>query len=258
MENDINKILLIENINKSYYINDENRNVLRNLTLDVNEGEFVCILGYSGCGKSTLLRILSGLEKPDSGKVLLNGVERTKPSRDILLVFQDFNQLLPWKTVQDNIIHPLMATGIIKDRKQAQNVAENILEEIGLGDFSKSYPNQLSGGMKQRVAVARALVLKPKVMLMDEPFAALDAVTRSNLQKMTKGICKKHNETVLFVTHSVEEAVLLADRIIVLNNDPDKESSIANIIDNERNVHGDKHLRTMLINELVETIGGNQ
>lgn len=256
MENDIRKILLIEGLNKSYEINGEQRRVIRNFNLDVNEGEFVCILGYSGCGKTTLLRMLAGLEHPDAGRILLNGKVKTKPEKDIVLVFQDFNQLFPWKTVRDNIVHPLMATGTARNKKEAQMIADNILSEVDLSDFSKSYPNQLSGGMKQRVAVARALVLNPKVMLMDEPFAALDAVTRRNLQKMIKEICKKHKETILFVTHSVEEAVLLADRIIVLNNNPKEECSIARSIDNERYSYGDQYLRTMLVNELIDSIGG--
>lgn len=258
MQADIKKILLIENVNKSYPINGENRKIIRNLTLDVNEGEFVCILGYSGCGKSTLLRMLAGFEQPDAGKILLNGNEKVSPQKDIILVFQDFNQLLPWKNVRDNIVHPILATGITKDKKQARSMAYDILAEIGLKDFAKSFPNQLSGGMKQRVAVARAMVLQPKILLMDEPFAALDAITRSSLQTMTKTICEKHNETVLFVTHSVEEAVLLADRIIVLNNDPNEECSVANVIDNQRYTHGDQYLRTMLINELIESIGGSK
>ena len=250
------KILLIKNLQKYFNVNNGEKYVLRNFSLDVMEGEFVCILGFSGCGKTTLLRILAGMEKQTDGEILLEGMPHSKPSKDILLVFQDFNQLFAWKTVSENIIHPLLATKTAQNRIEASKISNDLLKEIGLEEFRKSYPYQLSGGMKQRVAVARALALKPKVLLMDEPFAALDAVTRKSLQQLTKNICKKYNVTVLFVTHSIEEAVLMADTIIVLNNNASKEESISNIIDNQRYTHGDEHLRAMLVNELISIIEG--
>lgn len=252
------KILLIRNLRKEFEIGGEKKQVLRNMTMDATEGEFICFLGYSGCGKTTLLRILAGFEQATEGEILLDGTPRNKPGKDILLVSQDFNQLLPWKTVLNNMVHPLLATHKVDGRKEAERIGRELLEAVSLLDVQDVYPHCLSGGMKQRVAVVRALALKPRILLMDEPFAALDAVTRKSLQQMTKDMCRRYHETVFFVTHSVEEAVILADRIIVLNNNRGNPESISSIIDNQRYTHGDEHLRTMLIAELISMIGATE
>lgn len=180
MEN--NKILQIQCLNKEFEIGGEKKQVLRNLTMDAMEGEFICFLGYSGCGKTTLLRILAGFESATGGEILLDGKRRDRPGKDILLVSQDFNQLLPWKTVLNNVVHPLLAAHKVENRKEAEQISKELLEAVGLLDFQNVYPHCLSGGMKQRVAVIRSLALRPRVLLMDEPFAALDAVTRRALQ----------------------------------------------------------------------------
>lgn len=253
MENDM--VLRIYRLRKEFEIGGEKKQVLRDLSMDAMEGEFICFLGYSGCGKTTLLRILAGFEQATEGEILLDGNAWSKPGKDILLVSQGFDQLLPWKTVLDNVVHPLLVTHMAKNRKEARQISRELLEMVGLLDYQDTYPHCLSGGMKQRVAVIRSLALKPRVLLMDEPFAALDAVTRRSLQKMTKDICERYQVTVFFVTHSVEEAVILADRIIVLNNDQNKPESISGIIDNQRYTHGDEHLRSMLISELISMIG---
>lgn len=250
-----NVILRIHHLKKEFEIGGERKQVLRNLTMDALEGEFICFLGYSGCGKTTLLRMIAGFERATEGEILLNGKNRSRPEKDIILVSQDFNQLLPWKTVLDNVVHPLLVTHMAKSRKEAEQISRELLKAVGLLDFQDVYPHCLSGGMKQRVAVIRALALRPKVLLMDEPFAALDAVTRKSLQQMTKEICGQYQVTVFFVTHSVEEAVILADRIIVLNNNPNEPESISGMIDNQRYTHGDEHLRSMLIAELIAMIG---
>lgn len=256
MEN--NMILQICHLQKEFEIGKEKKQVLRNLTMDAMKGEFICFLGYSGCGKTTLLRILAGFEQATSGEILLDGKARNKPGRDILLISQGFDQLLPWKTVLDNMVHPLLATHMAENRKEAVQISQEWLNAVGLAEFQDVYPHYLSGGMKQRVAVIRSLALRPRVLLMDEPFAALDAVTRKSLQQMTKNICKQYQETVFFVTHSVEEAVILADRIIVLNNNSNETESISGIIDNQRYTHGDEHMRAMLIAELITMIGATE
>ena len=213
-------VLKIENINKSFLAHDESQQVLCDISMEIERGSIVCILGYSGCGKTTLLRIIASLEMPDSGNIYVDDSLYRKPSRDVLLLFQDFNQLFPWKTVMNNIVHALLITKRARDKKQAILEAEHILKEVGLYEFRNHYPRQLSGGMKQRAAVARVLALKPKILLMDEPFASLDMVTRHNLQKLVREKCIKFGITVVFVTHGVEEAVLTGDKIIIMKANP--------------------------------------
>lgn len=214
----LNKPMLqISNIYKSFEVNSKKTNVLANISFSVKYGEFVCILGHSGIGKTTLLRILAGFCKQDSGTILLNGVEKNNINMDVLMVFQDFNQIFPWKTVKGNITHTLLATKTAKNRTDASKLADEILLGVDLVGYENYYPHQLSGGMRQRVAVARALVLNPKILLMDEPFASLDSKTRKKLQELTKKICNEKNTTVIFVTHNIEEAVELADRILILS-----------------------------------------
>ncbi|NLP23089.1 MAG: ABC transporter ATP-binding protein [Syntrophomonadaceae bacterium] len=208
----------VEHLSKVFQSqNDLEIHALHDLNLRVAENEFVCILGPSGCGKSTLLRIIAGLEKASSGSVFYNGREHTRPGKEIGMVFQSYS-LMPWLNVLDNIALGLEFARIPKAERIA--VAQEYLDMIGMSDFGKAFPHELSGGMQQRVAIARALANDPDVLLMDEPFGALDAYTRILMQKELLRIWEKHRKTILFVTHSVDEAVYLADRIILMSSHP--------------------------------------
>lgn len=213
MNNKTECILQIKNLTKSYY--DENVNVIiENFNLEVNKNEFLCILGPSGCGKTTLLRCIAGFERYE-GSVIIEGEEKSEPDTDRIMVFQDFNQLFPWKTVEKNIQYPLCLRGI-KDNKILKEISDEALKKVKLSGVEKYYPHQLSGGMKQRVAIAKALALKPKIILMDEPFAALDAMTRNTLQEELLNIQQKEECTILFITHNIQEAIVLGTRIMVM------------------------------------------
>jgi len=227
-------VVSAQNISKSFRQNSgESLEVLRDISFDIMQNEIVAVIGHSGCGKTTLLRIVCSLEAADGGFVLLDGAKCVKPCKDVLMLFQDFNQLLPWKTVLGNVTHPLVVTKTILSREDAKKHALKRIAEVGLTGFEGSYPHQLSGGMKQRTAVARALALQPRVLLMDEPFASLDNITRGTLQALTHGVCEKYGITTLFVTHSVEEAVVMSDRIIVMSKNPGRIKAI--LANTERN-----------------------
>ncbi|MGG1633952.1 ABC transporter ATP-binding protein [Paenibacillus sp. FSL K6-3182] len=202
---------------------------LSDVHFSIKEGEFISFLGPSGCGKSTALRMVAGLEEATSGGVLVNGKEPKqliRESNDIAYVFQEAN-LLPWRTVLDNVILPLeLRGGNMKENKEA---AKQVLEMVGLKDHFKAYPRQLSGGMRMRVSIARALAAKPKLLLMDEPFAALDEITRQTLQMELFDIWEREKMTVLFVTHNVFEAVLLSSKIAVMSARPGKLSALINV-----------------------------
>lgn len=189
--------------------------VLNGINLKVTKGEFVTVVGPSGCGKSTLLNIISGLDNPDSGRVLVN---RKSPSKQggngVIVIFQE-GALFPWLTVEENIEFGLKMAQVEKGKRE--ELARHYIEMVGLGHFSKSYVHQLSGGMKQRVAIARALAMDPEVLLMDEPFAALDVQTRELMYDELLGIHKTTGKTIIFVTHNINEALLLGDRVIVLS-----------------------------------------
>lgn len=217
MEQDI---LQIKHISKSFSLQDANLDVLSDVSLSISRNEIFGILGHSGCGKTTLLRIICRLETEDEGEVILEGHRVQNASKDILMLFQNFDQLLPWKTVLGNLVQPMLTTGMAGEKKEAKEIALNFLKEVGLHDFAESYPSQLSGGMKQRVALVRALALKPKVLVMDEPFASLDHTIKKQLQKMTRDECKRRGMTVIFVTHDIEEAVEMADRFAVMEANP--------------------------------------
>ncbi len=191
--------------------------VLDHVSFDVKDKEFVCILGSSGCGKTTLLRLIAGLDTARSGSIILEGEEITGTSPKVGFVFQEYS-LFPWRTVIDNIAFGLEMKGVSKEDRYM--VAERYLNLINLTQFRNSYPSELSGGMRQRVAVARALTLDPVLLLMDEPFGALDAQTRNMLQKELLQIWEKTKKMIVFITHSVDEAVYLADRIIVMTPRP--------------------------------------
>jgi NitT/TauT family transport system ATP-binding protein len=210
--------LEIHNLNQSFPRDDGSRLVvLENLSFEVKDKEFVCILGSSGCGKTTLLRMIAGLDAAESGSIILDGEEIRGTSPKVGMVFQEYS-LFPWRTVIDNIAFGLEMQGKGKDERH--RIADRYLHLVNLAQFRDSYPSELSGGMRQRVAVARALALDPVLLLMDEPFGALDAQTRNMLQKELLDIWEETKKTIIFITHSVDEAVYLSDRIIVLTPRP--------------------------------------
>ncbi len=213
----MSEILRIENLSKSYSSQSGDTDVLKNLSLTVNKNEFVCILGPSGCGKSTLLRCVAGFE-PYTGKIVCSGKTVSAPTTDRIMVFQDYNQLFPWRTVEGNITYPLRLQGL-KDKAQQKALADEVLKKVGLDGYQKYYPHELSGGMKQRAAIAKALALKPDIILMDEPFAALDAITRNRLQAELNMISADTDITVIFITHNIQEAITLGTRLILLGKD---------------------------------------
>lgn len=190
---------------------------LSGITLTVEDKEFVSVLGPSGCGKTTLLRIVAGLETATSGSITLDGENIDRRSSQMAMIFQEYS-LYPWRTIIDNVTFGLEMQNI--EKRPAREVAMEYLHLVGLDEFANRYPYELSGGMRQRVAVARAMAIEPRILLMDEPFGALDAQTRNMLQKELLEIWEKTRKTVLFVTHSVDEAVYLSDRIVVLTARP--------------------------------------
>jgi NitT/TauT family transport system ATP-binding protein len=190
---------------------------LEGVNLEIRDEEFICLVGPSGCGKTTLLRIIAGLETPTTGSVTIDGHAVTGPDPKRGMVFQEYS-LFPWRTVIDNIAFGLEMKGVAKEERR--QTADRYLEMVGLSRFRDAYPFELSGGMRQRVAIARALANDPDVLLMDEPFGALDAQTRNRMQKELLCLWKQTKKTIVFVTHSVDEAVYLADRIVVLSSRP--------------------------------------
>ena len=198
---------------------------LNGFSLDIKPGSFVSLIGPSGCGKSTLLRIIGGLDKATSGELYIDGKEIRKPGSDRGFAFQGSN-LFPWLTVEKNIAFGLKARHIFKEQKDA---VQEYIKMVGLQGFEKSYPHQLSGGMQQRTSLARALVGHPDVLLLDEPLGALDAFTRMNLQDEIINIWKKHNMTMLMVTHDVDEAIYMSDQVVVMSARPSKVEAIINI-----------------------------
>ena len=206
---------------------EENADVtaLSNLNLSIEPGSFVSLIGPSGCGKSTLLRIISGLDVPNEGCVFVDGKKVIRPGSDIGMAFQQAN-LFPWMTVRDNLAFGLRARGIYKTH---QREIEDFIQFTGLVGFEKSYPHQLSGGMAQRASLARALVGHPKVLLLDEPLGALDAFTRMNMQDEILRIWKKYQMTMIMVTHDVDEAIYLSDKVVVMSPRPAKVERIISV-----------------------------
>ena len=207
-------ILEIRGLCKAFSVNNANLSVLEQINFTVRRGELICIVGRSGCGKSTLLNILAGFTPPAGGQVLLKDRPVTKPGPDRCVVFQE-DALFPWLTVQENV-----AFGLRGPKSKINKEAGRILEMVGLAEFRDYLPREISGGMKQRAAVARVLILKPAVLLMDEPFAALDAQTREEMQNLLLMLWKNLSHTILFVTHDVQEAIRLADRILLMDKNP--------------------------------------
>ena len=209
--------LRVESLSKTFDTPKGEVRALHELDFEVRRREFITVIGPSGCGKTTLIRILAGLDFPTAGKVLLEGKEVEGPSADLGMVFQDYT-LFPWLTVKKNVMFGLEVKGI--GRLKAEAEASEWLEMVGLSKFAEVYPSQLSGGMKQRVAIARSLANRPEILLLDEPFGALDAQTRSSMQAYLMKIWQNVDVTIFFVTHDLDEAVYLSDRILVLRANP--------------------------------------
>jgi len=219
-------VLSIKDLHKSFRKDDGGLVAIEDFNLDIMDGEFVCVLGPSGCGKTTLLRIIAGLEEPTSGKILLKNKEIAGPGSDRGMVFQEFG-LFPWRSVRKNIEFGLEIRKIPKEERKA--ISDRYIDLVGLKGFETSHPNELSGGMKQRVGIARALANDPAILLMDEPFGALDAQTRNLMQKELLRIWSEMKKTVVFITHSVDEAVFVADRVVVMSARPGKIKSIFDV-----------------------------
>jgi NitT/TauT family transport system ATP-binding protein len=210
-------LLSIRGLTKRFAVGDDEIEALAPIDLTIAQGEFVCLIGASGCGKSTLLRIIAGFEEPTTGEVSVLGKPITGPGSDRGMVFQDY-ALFPWMTVRQNIGFGPRQRGLL--RSEIKAVADEFVKLVGLERFADRYPSQLSGGMKQRVAIARVLANDAAILLMDEPFGALDALTREQLQRELLQIWARTRVTIIFVTHSVEEAVLLANRVLVMSAGP--------------------------------------
>ena len=209
--------IAVEGVDKRYDGEQGTVHALADIDFDVDPGEFVCIVGPSGCGKTTLFRILAGLEPATSGEVRLDDAVVTGPTPDMGVVFQEYH-LFPWQTVRENVAFGLEQTDVSAEERERR--IAHLIDLVGLEGFEDSYPKALSGGMKQRVALARALAIDPALLLMDEPFGAVDAQTRERLQGELLDIWGETAKTILFVTHDVEEAIRLADRIVVMARDP--------------------------------------
>jgi len=212
--------LSVRGLQKVYRSDAGDVEAVRDLTFDLGSGELVCIVGPSGCGKTTLLRCIAGLLEPSAGSVSLDGLDVTgRPPKGMAVVFQEYGRsLFAWMTVRDNVELPLKTSGVPKADRAA--MVDDALDAVGLPHAAASYPWQLSGGMQQRVAIARAVAYQPEVLLMDEPFAAVDAQTRADLEDLIRSVWKKLGVTILFVTHDIDESIYLGERVLILSNSP--------------------------------------
>ncbi len=216
----------IQNAGKTFIQDNKKFTAFEDVTLSIEKGEFICLLGPSGCGKSTLLNAMAGFSPVTSGSIKIDGKEIREPSVKNVTIFQNYG-LLSWRTVQKNVELGLESQKIPKDERR--KIAEKYIEMVGLSDFRKYHPSQLSGGMQQRVSIARALAVNPDIVFMDEPFGALDAITRMKLQDDILNISRQEKKTIIMVTHDIEEAVFLADRIVIMTPNPGKIKSILTV-----------------------------
>jgi NitT/TauT family transport system ATP-binding protein len=224
---DAGPLLRIDRVQLGYWVGDRFHVAVAEATFDIRSREKVIVIGPSGCGKSTLLKAVAGFIPPASGSISVAGRSTLAPGPDRAIVFQEFDQLFPWRSVLDNVSYPLRVNG--HTRKQARATAKEFLELTHLSHAADRYPHQLSGGMKQRVAIARALALDPTILLMDEPFGSLDAISRQRLQVELNRIVAETQATLMFVTHSIEEALILGDRVVVLGDAPSKVLEIVDV-----------------------------
>ncbi|WP_315706059.1 MULTISPECIES: ABC transporter ATP-binding protein [unclassified Bradyrhizobium] len=234
------KFISIEGIAKRYD-GARSTTIFENLWLAVARGEFVCVIGHSGCGKTTVLNILAGLDSPSEGAVIVDGQAIEGPSLDRAVIFQS-HALLPWRSVLGNVAYAVSSKWRKWDRAKVKAHAQGFIDLVGLSGSEHKRPSELSGGMKQRVGIARALSITPKIMLMDEPFSALDALTRGTLQDEVRRICLETGQTVFMITHDVDEAIYLADKIVLMTNGPG--AVLAEIVENplpKERLRGDLH-----------------
>ena len=242
----------VKNINKPFEsMTNEDLVVLKDINLHIDDGEFVCFLGPSGCGKTTLLRLIAGLDQPTSGEIVADGEVVEKPSGDRTVIFQQYS-LFPWFTVLQNVVFGLQMTKN-GTKKEYIEAAERYLDSVGLIDFKDSYPHELSGGMKQRVAIIRSLLNHSPILLMDEPFSALDMQNRHKLQEQLIGVWKRFENTIVFITHDVDEAIFLADKIVILDRNPGRIAKIVEVdIERPRNRESKEFLE--LLDSIVEQL----
>jgi NitT/TauT family transport system ATP-binding protein len=218
-------LLEIKSLSKTYGTGAKATRAVGDISLTVDEGEFACVVGPSGCGKTTLLKCIAGLLRPTSGEVLLRGRRVSGPPEEMALVFQEYSRsLMPWASVRNNVLLPLRHKKL--KGSERRRLVEEALEAVGLTTFIDHYPWQLSGGMQQRVAIARALAYQPTILLMDEPFASVDAQTRGDLEDLILRVREEFGITILFVTHDIDESVYLADRVVVLTHSPTEVKEI--------------------------------
>jgi len=208
----------VQNVTFEYQVDKGRVLAVKDINFSVRQSEFLCLLGPSGCGKTTILNILAGLLQPTTGQIRIDGAALDKNRQNRGVVFQDFAQLFPWRTAKHNVEFGLEMRKV--DKATRERTALEFLRLVGLEKFADTFPHQLSGGMQQRVAIARSLAYNPQVLLMDEPFAALDAMTRDDMQQLLTGIWQKTKKTIVYITHNVAEAVYLGDKVIVLNAHP--------------------------------------
>ena len=216
----------IKDVTRTYPLRGQTFTALSQVDLAIERGEFICLLGPSGCGKSTLLNMLAGFDRPTTGSLTIDGQPVTAPTIKYVTIFQNYG-LLPWRTVEHNVELGLESLG--RPAAERRAIAEKSLELVGLSTSSARHPAELSGGMQQRVAIARALAVDPEILFMDEPFAALDALTRMKLQDEISAICREQHKTIIFVTHDIDEAIVLADRIVIMTPNPGHIKSIINV-----------------------------
>ena len=245
-------LLSVEDARIGYEVDGRFNVAVGDVSFNIWPGEKLILLGPSGCGKSTLLKAIAGFIEPDDGRIFFAGRDDLSPGPDRAVVFQEFDQLFPWRTVLDNVAYPLRVTG--REKAEAAETAARYVEMMGLSPAADRFPHQLSGGMKQRVAIARALALDPLMLLMDEPFGSLDAQTRSRLQRELNEIAARTEVTILFVTHSIQEALVLGDRVVVLGQAPSEVEEILEVghirdPDSEELVHARRRLRELLAGE---------
>lgn len=246
------RLLTVEHAKIGYTVDGHTQVAVDDVSFDVSKGEKIILLGPSGCGKSTLLKTIAGFLEPVGGTISVAGKGSLAPGPDRAVVFQEFDQLFPWRTVRDNLAYPLRVNG--HDKQDALRVADEYVELMGLTAAATRFPHQLSGGMKQRVAIARAMALDPLMLLMDEPFGALDAQTRARLQKELNDVAARTRVTILFVTHSISEAVIIGHRVVVLDKAPSTVLEVVDVSDLDdptapEFTDAQKHLRSLLSDE---------
>jgi NitT/TauT family transport system ATP-binding protein len=218
-------MLEIRGLGKTYGVGEKATHAIGDLSFSIDSGEFVCVVGPSGCGKTTLLKCIAGLLRPSRGEVLLHGKRVTGPPEEMALVFQEYSRsLMPWASVGNNVLLPLRHKKL--SRAERKRLVEESLEAVGLTRVIDRFPWQLSGGMQQRVAIARALAYQPSILLMDEPFASVDAQTRGDLEDLVLRVRERYGITILFVTHDIDESVYLSDRVVVLTHSPTEVKEI--------------------------------